>query len=272
MNWVYLSPHYDDVVFSCGGLVWEQVSQGQAVEIWTVCAGPAPEGALSPFAVEHHVRWKTGTEAVMQRRLEDQRSCERVGAKFHYLPVPDCIYRRAGEDYLTAPMPQTAVSKGDFLYTSQEDLFGPVHPLEVKLMHQLGDNLRSLPEAGAQIVCPLAIGGHVDHRLTRAAAEATPKPLLYYMDFPYILKDLAQIETLLRQGWQSQLHPISQAGFIAWFEGIAAHQSQISTFWPDLAAMRSELEEYLELVGGIMLWKKPPVDAMIYREDEQVKG
>lgn len=262
MNWVYLSPHYDDAVFSCGGLIWEQVSQGQAVEIWTVCAGPAPEGVLSAFAEEHHARWGTGAEAVEQRRLEDQRACARVGAGFHRLPVPDCIYRRAGEDYMTAPTTRSGAGSGEFLYTSQEDLFGPVSPLEAGLVRQLGDNLRSLAVTGAQIVCPLAAGGHVDHRLTRAAAEATGQPLLYYMDFPYIFKDLGQVETLSQSGWQSQLHPISQAGFEAWYEGIAAHQSQISTFWPDLAVLRSELREYLELVGGILLWRKPPAERL----------
>lgn len=257
MNWVYLSPHYDDAVFSCGGLIWEQVSQGQAVEIWTVCAGPAPEGALSAFAEAHHFRWGTGAEAVEQRRLEDQRSCARVGATFHRLPIPDCIYRRAGEHYMTVPTTQTGVGSGEFLYTSQQDLFGPVSPLEAGLARQVAKNLRSLAGAGAQIVCPLAAGGHVDHRLTRAAAEATRQPLLYYMDFPYIFNDLEQVEALSRSGWQSQLHPVSQAGFEAWYEGIAAHRSQISTFWADLAALRRELSEYLELMGGILLWKRP---------------
>ncbi len=30
MRWVYLSPHFDDVILSSAGLVWEQVQVGPA--------------------------------------------------------------------------------------------------------------------------------------------------------------------------------------------------------------------------------------------------
>ncbi len=99
MDWIYLSPHFDDAVFSCGGLLWEQVQAGDTVQIWTVCAGEPLPGAFSRFAQLHHLRWESGEQAVAQRKLEDQLACRRVGAAGSYLPVPDCIYRRAGEDY-----------------------------------------------------------------------------------------------------------------------------------------------------------------------------
>ena len=48
--WIYLSPHFDDAVLSCGWLIWQQAQAGQRVEIWTVCAGEIPPGPLTPFA------------------------------------------------------------------------------------------------------------------------------------------------------------------------------------------------------------------------------
>jgi len=39
MRWIYLSPHFDDAVLSCGGLIFDQTCGGTAVEIWTVFAG-----------------------------------------------------------------------------------------------------------------------------------------------------------------------------------------------------------------------------------------
>jgi hypothetical protein len=68
---IYLSPHLDDVTLSCGGLVWEQVQAGEQVEIWTICAGDPPPGALSPYAEELHHRWGYGIEAIAERRIED---------------------------------------------------------------------------------------------------------------------------------------------------------------------------------------------------------
>jgi len=42
MHWIYLSPHLDDAVLSCGGIIWQQVQSGHQVEIWTICAADPP--------------------------------------------------------------------------------------------------------------------------------------------------------------------------------------------------------------------------------------
>ena len=61
MRWIYISPHFDDAVLSCGGLIFEQARQGIPVEIWTICAGDAPPGPLSQLAQDCHVQWGTQT-------------------------------------------------------------------------------------------------------------------------------------------------------------------------------------------------------------------
>jgi LmbE family N-acetylglucosaminyl deacetylase len=146
---------------------------------------------------------------------------------------------------------------GEHLYKSDEELFGPLHSAEDPLVGQLSALLSASTPKNAAIVCPLAVGGHADHRLTRAAAEASGKRLKYYIDFPYILRDFGPIEELNEQAWQSRLFQVTQAGFEAWYEAIAAHQSQISTFWEDLPQMRAELEAYHAKFGGIRLWEPP---------------
>lgn len=257
MDWIYLSPHLDDAVFSCGGLIWEQTARQKKVEIWTVCAGDVPEGPLSDFAEKHHQRWETGQNAVAIRKQEDAKACERVGAAVRHFSLPDCIYRRAGVDYLSgSPSPvKPRIAGGRHLYITREDLFGPIHPAEFTLIQDLGKCIAAALPEDASVVCPMAVGGHVDHRLTLAAAQTLQIPRLYYMDFPYVLKDIPEVEGLTGRGWQSRLYEISREGFEAWFESIAAHQSQISTFWDDLADMRADLEQYLKKSGGIQLWQ-----------------
>ena len=80
MEWIYLSPHFDDIAYSCGGLVWEQVNSGQMVSIWTICAAYPPPGPLSSFASILHERWGTGREAIT--RLSAKRIDKRV--KLYY--------------------------------------------------------------------------------------------------------------------------------------------------------------------------------------------
>lgn len=244
MDWVYLSPHFDDAALSCGGLIWEQVQAGETAHVWTICAGTAPE-ELSVFAQSLHTRWKTGMEAVDQRRNEDIASCRLMGAQFRHYAIPDCIYRKDPEGKT-------------FLYDSEEAIFGKLHPAEMNLVESLSENLlqditRLAPQP-CVLVCPLALGNHVDHQLTRLAAEATGIPLYYYADYPYVLNEVAFAERLYQSGFVDEIFPISEAGVQAWQRAIAAHVSQVSTFWPDPDSMHSAIRNYLEDHGGTRLW------------------
>jgi len=243
VEWIYLSPHLDDVALSCGGLVWEQIRQGEKVAIWTVCAGDVPAGPMTPFAEGLHLRWKTGREAVAQRRTEDKQSCDILGATARYFPIPDCIYRRAKDD--SQP-----------LYDSETAIFGPLHPAEGELVEFLiGEFARLVPE-DANLVCPLTIGGHVDHRLTRQAAEKSGLELWYYADYPYVSRDASVLERIRGEGWASVHFSVSESGLEAWQQAVAAHASQISSFWPDILAMREAVRAYMQSVQGVELWQK----------------
>jgi LmbE family N-acetylglucosaminyl deacetylase len=245
MHWIYLSPHLDDVALSCGGLLWEQAQAGGMVSIWTICAGDPPDEPLSAFAEELHARWQAGREAYQQRRQEDILACQRLGATYQHFSIPDCIYRT------------TANSPG-YLYTSEQAIFGPLQPVEAALITSLSQDIAQRIPAQAELVIPMALGGHVDHRLARAAAEslAQPRPRLwYYADYPYVLQHADALKKLCRDGWQAVAFAVSPAGLAAWQGGIAAHGSQISTFWPDLNEMQRSIQAYYQQNNGILLWQ-----------------
>ncbi len=241
-KWVYLSPHFDDVALSCGGLVWEQTNAGNPVSVWTICGSEPPLRPYSTFAASLHARWQTGEQAVAHRRDEDILSCQHMGASFRHFPLSDCIYRPADE-------------RTPHYYASEEAIFGEIHPAEESLVAALSQTLEREIEPGTQVVCPLTLGGHVDHRLTRAAAERLGLPLLYYADYPYVLTHRSYLEQLQQTGWERLHFPLSEAGLAGWCEAIAAHSSQISTFWPDLERMRSAVQAYARQEQGGMLWR-----------------
>jgi LmbE family N-acetylglucosaminyl deacetylase len=256
MHWIYLSPHIDDVALSCGGLAWEQAQAGHRVEIWTLCAGDPPPGDFSPFAQELHTRWQTGPEAAAARRMEDIASCAQLGATPRHFSLPDCVYRRAGLDY---GYPNLSPPPGEhFLYPDREAIFGQLHPLEAELVRQVGQHLaHQLPE-DAQLVIPLSVGGHVDHRLARAAIEGISRPAWYYADYPYIVQQPGSLDEWLPAGAQPVAFRISAPALEAWCQAIAAHRSQISTFWPGLAAMRADIAAYCQRSSGAMLYQVAP--------------
>jgi LmbE family N-acetylglucosaminyl deacetylase len=248
MDWIYLSPHPDDVALSCGGLLWEQAEAGDQPQVWTICAGDPPPGPVSDFAAALQSRWETGPIASQQRRQEDIQSCRLLRSAYRHFPLPDCIYRRDDKDHI-------------FLYTSEESLFGPLDEREAGLVERLTAELAGALPKGAQLVCPLSVGGHVDHRLTRLAAERLGEACWYYADFPYILNDSDQLARFTQTVWGETWFPISAAGMQAWEAAVAAHRSQISTFWPDLAALQAALRAYARQEDGslqVRLWRASP--------------
>lgn len=257
MEWIYLSPHIDDVALSCGGLVWEQRGAGVSASIWTVCAGAIPAGPLSPFAMQLHRRWRSsrslvsgpaqeaGDRLVELRRLEDSESCRLLSAAYRHLDIPDCIYRFVEE----------SPGRRSHLYAARKAIFGSLHAADIPLVDQLAAELDRNIEQASQLVCPLGLGNHVDHQLTRMAAERLARPLWYYADFPYTRADANLLDRLAAAGWEMVPHPISSDGLAAWQASVAAHGSQISTFWATPEDMRTELEQYAQSNGGVRLWR-----------------
>jgi LmbE family N-acetylglucosaminyl deacetylase len=248
MRWVYLSPHFDDIALSCGGLAWEQVQAGQPVEIWTVCAGaPAPGEPVSDFAQSLHDRWQTGTEAVAVRRVEDEAAIASLGAQMRFWDLPDCIYRR---------LPGCA-----WLVNGEDDLWQPLHPQEEGVVESLSAWLQAGLQPGDRLVSPLTLGDHVDHRLVRAAVERAAgrvgTPVWYYADYPYAIRSSGEIAGRTGPGWQKECWTVSLDGLHAWQASIACYISQISTFWGGLEEMRSAIQAYWQSGGGTCLWWQP---------------
>jgi hypothetical protein len=84
------------------------------------------------------------------------------------------------------------------------------------------------------------------------AAERLDVPLLFYADYPYVLTE--ENQSLFEK--PAPFHaPISDFGLKAWQMAVAAHQSQISTFWQNLDEMRLAIQEYCQRMNGIKLFK-----------------
>lgn len=242
MRWIYLSPHFDDAVLSCGGMIWEQARRGETVENWTLCAGRLPPGELPAFAAHKHAVWGVGREVVAARRAEDRAACAAVGASARGWTLPDCIYRRLPD--------------GAPLVSGEDDLWVPVHPGEQRLLASLRAWLRRGLRPDDRLVVPLSLGNHVDHRLVRAAAEGLRRPLYYYADYPYVQRSGLWRPYGLPTA-QIYACPVSEEGLAAWQQGVAAYTSQVDDLFGSRERMRQLLREFWQRSGGSFLWALP---------------
>ena len=240
---IYLSPHLDDAVLSCGGQIYQLTQAGGSALIVTVMAGDVPSTGLSQFAQGLHDRWELALNASAVRREEDRAASQIVGADCLHLDLLDCIYRRHP-------------SSGAALYDTEEALFGDLHPAESLLASKLASTLVQLP-ASNQTFAPLTAGRHVDHQLTRLAAEIWRGDynLTYYEEYPYAVSSGAMPGGLSKEdGWRSSIVEITDEALAARIEAIACYRSQLSTFFRDYEDMVRSVSQYVQAVGGERLW------------------
>lgn len=242
MRWIFLSPHLDDSVLSAGGFIAERVKKGDKVEVWTICAGDPPKGRLTAFARSLHKRWKTSRGAPAVRRAEDLQACNELGAAAKHFAIPDCIYRLN---------PLT----GGPLIEADEDIQQPLGASQFPLVEDIARQLTAALPADSQVVSPLAIGAHIDHQLTRRAAEKLNRPLWYVIDYPYITFDEIDMADWINPRWRVLEENISPASLNTWQAAIAAYRSQISTFWNSDDELKSAMEDYWKAGGGCKLWE-----------------
>jgi LmbE family N-acetylglucosaminyl deacetylase len=237
---VYLSPHLDDALYSCGGWIARQASAGARVTVLTICAGDPPTGPLSDFTRELHDRWGESVPPMQARREEDRRACEALGARAVHLGVPDAVYR--------------VDHRGQLLYPTEPAAFGVLHLDERRLVRETADQIGDTAPPEAEIYCPVGFGGHVDHRLTRRAAERLGRPLRYYPDFPYAARGL---EIAPEQGSPPGRRVsvrLDAEELEGWVRAIVAYRTQFSTFWSEVDELRRELRAYHNRHGGLVFW------------------
>jgi LmbE family N-acetylglucosaminyl deacetylase len=239
-NAVYLSPHLDDAIYSCGGLIARQVSEGHSITVLTVFAGDPPAGPVSTFARELHERWRGGEAAVELRRQEDLEACSRLGAAALHMGLPEAIYRKA--------------SDGHFLYPSEQAIFGPPVEEDDPMVDRLAEAVEEVSPAGAQLYAPVGFGDHVDHRLAREAALRLERPLWLYHDFPYAARGFPLPSGLPPKDSVATVLPLDEHEIEDWTQAAWRYESQRSTFWDDLPALRKEIKDHLAHYHGVPIF------------------
>lgn len=234
---IFLSPHFDDVVYSCGGTLGVQGYAGLHPLVITVFASAPATVELSPFAAGIHRRMGFSQDvgaAIATRRQEDARALEHLQVDYLWLDYPDAIYRG---------MPP--------YYTSDAHLFNDeVHPGDLWIDRELAQNLVALHERLPDTVwyAPLAVGGHVDHQIVCSVIDRLIQRganVKLYEDFPYVMKDGALEKRLEFFGntlepalvEMSEMLPLRQ-------EASTMYASQIELNFANKAAMLAAMDNY----------------------------
>lgn len=168
---LFLSPHLDDVAFSCGGLLAQLHDAGWhtvMVTAFTATVSPATGFAL---ACQTDKGLGPDVDYMALRREEDRVAAAILGVDdLRWFDLPEAPHRG---------------------YASALALFGPVRD-DDDVWRALADRVKAVQKELRPdlVLAPQGLGDHVDHRqMIRAVQQAGTHPLAFYRDTPYALRN-----------------------------------------------------------------------------------
>jgi LmbE family N-acetylglucosaminyl deacetylase len=207
--WLFLSPHLDDAVLSCGALI-EAQAQGREIIVATIFT----ESGATPHtrAAQSFMRQCTVPDAgelFEARQSEDRVVLEDLGVQSIHLGEVDALFRRRRKPPLLGSsawdrlLPELTHRYPTYRF---DIALGRIAKGDHALIRQLRTKVAGLmAQTQAELLfCPAGVGKHVDHLITREVGKGHPDNVVMYSDFPY---DLAAVP--------DQPH-MSRMGFVPW--------------------------------------------------------
>jgi len=188
---VYISPHFDDVVASCGGQILKQKQRNESILVVTVFSA---RGHHYPDANSSALKTRLDYD---RRRSEDRKVMQQLGIDYLWLEYPEILFR----------------------HQSPWRRYWPTYPATTanqKLCCQVANSLNEIRVRTqcVNMILPLGIGQHVDHQIVLRAGLSLQcrkphlLPVSFYEELPYALFPFLLIYRLKRTGlWQAMALP-----------------------------------------------------------------
>ncbi len=251
---LFLSPHLDDVPFSCAGLIKKLTSAGDDVVISTFITGDAA-GALTPLGRRFHGVWNRGDRPYAIRREEDQRVAAFLGARCRHEGFLDAIYRK-NED-------------GEPIYGDIPELFAGLKLEDKPNVDAIARKLDEIigEERPDIVYAPIGIGRHADHLSLVTAAQQVclgKTALRLYEEFPYLLGEFPAEHPITVErglelsGWQEPTPEFVDVDLTARIDAARLYPSQVPEIFggdPALVeVMRRHAKRYEACSGRERIW------------------
>jgi LmbE family N-acetylglucosaminyl deacetylase len=247
---LFLSPHLDDAVLSCGGVIHQLAWGGERVIIVTAMAGephePLPD---SPVVETIRVRWNSGDFPYRTRRVEDVHAAQALRAQVYHLPLVEAALRG------------TICGAGDWiaLYPDYESPFQGLNDADDARLFLLETHL-PFTEVTA-IYAPLGVDEHVDHRLVRdwalvlTGSQGAPA-LRFYAEYPHA-RQKSSLQRALAFYHQHlpavtldpEIRVLTDDDCAAKIRAMGCYQSHLHVLWNDPAEMERLARDYMMMIG-----------------------
>lgn len=236
-----ISPHLDDAVFSCGGLI----AAARGARVVTVFAGVPPAGVAAPDW-DRAAGFDSAEQAMLARRREDNRALGMLGAQPVWLDFWDRQYgRRHTPREIADSLQRVLLTQTDGMVAAPLGLFHSDHVLAHDACRLLMHEAQARASAWAALLVPPARG---------QAAPPLPVQWLYYEDAIYRRRP-GVLQQRLAECLRAGLHatpvnlPVNQQ-LAQKSYAVNAYQSQVQMFGEAQLCDLCAPERYWSLSAG----------------------
>lgn len=247
---LFLSPHLDDVAFSCGGLLAQLSDAGWRTVMATAFTATVLPVTGFALACQLDKGLDASVDYMALRREEDRAAAAILGvAELRWLDLPEAPHRGYG----AAGQLFGAMLAGDEVW----------RPLAARIAALLDEFQPDL------VLAPQGLGSHVDHRQTiRAVTHIAPPHLAFYRDTPYAIQNPGSTPAI--GGPQMTECSITLAvGLDRKIAASCAYGSQIGFQFGGPAQLAAALREFALREGGghpaerILVSRGPALDLLL---------
>lgn len=181
-NFIFISPHLDDAIFSCGGLIDILYKKGKNISIVNIFT----KASKKPYTISikkflHSCGYSDADKLYKDRIKEDKAVAKLVNAKVLNLNFTDALWRRKDSNW---PIPEFNYVYPIFRLSIARGLISRydtslIKEIENKLLNLINENKKTV------ILCPSGIGNHTDHLITRNIVNKIFKNVIFWEDYPY---------------------------------------------------------------------------------------
>jgi LmbE family N-acetylglucosaminyl deacetylase len=222
MRVLAVSPHLDDAAFSVGGTLAALADAGHEVTVVTCFTRSVPDPTGFALACQLDKGLPADVDYLALRRAENAAAMAVLGATAVDLDLPEAPHRG---------------------YTSAADLFAGVHE-DDQVWRSLG---AALEGHDADLwLAPQALGGHVDHLQVLRAVAGLDRPVLWWRDSPYVLRDPAAVPGPELPGGLAEVHLPQDLDRRA--EACACYPTQLGFQFGGVERMRTALAALPEVL------------------------
>lgn len=237
---IFISPHLDDAVLSCGGLLEALHTHRKESLVITVFtqASEAPHIRFAKNFLSLS-RYSDAHRLFLDRRKEDVKATRMMGAAFVHFNYIDAAWRVRMYD-------QTAwfsryikyFPSITHIYGGPKSIFSgiPAARDNILISHiteKLHEYLAKKKHQRILIFAPLGIGGHVDHVIIRTISTNLGYPVLFWEDFPYNANPDSRTVFFSKNINYTFLFSIHSDDTATKYNAIRSYKSQVPVLFPN---------------------------------------